>query len=91
MVTMNKYFNILIFLLIFSSSNSFAQSGEPVQNAFVEQNNCSLQKELFDAYLFFSLPEVRKMAQEWQHDHNYQRPHRSLGLFHRLNLINPFP
>lgn len=69
----------------------FIQPGKPMQNGFVERNNGSLRKELLDAYLFYSLPEVRQMAEEWQQDYNCQRPHESLGNVPPLEFINPFP
>jgi putative transposase len=72
-------------------SLQFIQPGKPMQNGFVERNNGSLRKELLDAYLFYSLQEVRMMAEEWQRDYNFERPHESLGFVPPIEFINPFP
>jgi putative transposase len=65
----------------------FIQPGKPVQNAFIERNNGSFRRELLDAYLFFTLPEVRLMAEEWQRDYNCSRPHQALGFVPPLEYI----
>lgn len=57
----------------------FIQPGKPVQNAFVEPNNGSLRRERLDAYLFYSLADVRLMAEEWRQDYNSSRSHQVLG------------
>ena len=65
----------------------FIQPGKPVQNAFIERNNGSLRRELLDAYHFFTLQEVRQMAEEWQQDYNCSRPHQALGFVPPLEYI----
>jgi len=69
----------------------FIQIGKPAQNAFIERKNVSMRKELLDAYLFFTLDEVRMIAEEWRLDYNHERPHAALGFVPpRQNIFNPF-
>jgi hypothetical protein len=58
---------------------AFIQPGKPTQNAFLERFNGSIRRELLNAYVFRTLSEVRKKAEEWRLDYNCSRPHQSLG------------
>ena len=59
-------------------SLQFIQPGRPMQNAYIERKNGSLRRELLNAYMFYSLAEVRAMSEEWRMDYNTERPHKSL-------------
>ena len=68
----------------------YIQPGRPMQNAYIERKNGSIRRELLNAYLFYSLAEVRAMSKEWQTDYNTERPHKSLGYLSPLTYAQQY-
>ena len=58
---------------------AFIQPGKPMQNGFVERFNGNIRRELLNAYVFRTIPEVTEMVQHWSYDYNNNRPHAALG------------
>ena len=52
--------------------------GKPMQNGFIESFNGRLRDECLNEHLFVSLPEARRIIEEWRIDYNTLRPHTSL-------------
>ena len=53
--------------------------GKPTQNGFIESFNGRLRDECLNEHLFVSLPEARRIIEEWRIDYNTNRPHTSLN------------
>jgi putative transposase len=53
--------------------------GKPMQNGFMESFNGKLRDECLNEHVFASLPEARRLIEEWRIDYNQVRPHSSLG------------
>jgi putative transposase len=62
------------------------QPGKPTRNAYIERLNGTFRRDVLNAYLFTSLPEVRQVAQEWRQEYNTLRPHQALGFLTPLEF-----
>lgn len=57
----------------------FIEPGKPVQNCFIESFNGRLRDECLNEHWFLTLPDARRIVEEWRIDYNRERPHSSLG------------
>ena len=56
----------------------FIEPGKPTQNAFVESFNGKFRDECLNENWFKNLQDAQKKIENWRHDYNTKRPHRSL-------------
>jgi len=75
---------------IHSIELKFIQPGCPTQNSRVERFNGSMRREFFDAYLFYTLNEVKIMTKEWIDDYNNDRPHVVLGKLSPIEYLDKY-
>ena len=57
----------------------FIDPGKPIQNAYAESFNGRFRNECLNEHWFASLPEARRIIEDWRTDYNHVRPHGSLG------------
>jgi putative transposase len=58
----------------------YIDPGCPWQNGYVESFNDKFRRECLKRELIYTLSESRVIFADYRHLHNYERPHRSLGL-----------
>ena len=58
----------------------YIDPGCPWQNGYVESFNDKFRRECLNRELIYTLSESRVIFADYKHLHNYERPHRSLGL-----------
>jgi len=56
----------------------FIKPGKPIQNAFIESFNGRLRHECLNQHYFSTLPEAKKIIEDWRLEYNAFRPHGSL-------------
>ncbi|CCF70648.1 integrase core domain-containing protein [Xanthomonas citri] len=56
------------------------QPGNPTQNAYIERFNRTFRTEVLDRFVFTTLEEVRRMAEDWRHRYN----HHTISITRRL-------
>jgi putative transposase len=57
----------------------YIEPGSPWENGYCESFNSKLRDEFFNGEMFYSIKELRVLAERWRIHYNTVRPHSSLG------------
>ncbi len=57
----------------------YIEPGSPWENGYCESFNSKMRDEFLNGEIFYSLKEVRVLAERWRVYFNTERPHSSLG------------
>ena len=57
----------------------YIEPGSPWENGYCESFNSKLRDEFLNGELFYSMKELRVLAERWRIHYNTVRPHSSLG------------
>jgi transposase InsO family protein len=58
---------------------SYIEPGSPWENGYCESFNSKLRDEFLNGEIFYSMKEIRVLAERWCVHYNTIRPHSSLG------------
>ena len=57
----------------------FIDPGKPMQNGYLESFNGKFRDECLNVHWFRSLPDARRIIEDWRISYNTERPHSALG------------
>jgi hypothetical protein len=57
----------------------YIEPGSPCENGYCESFNSKLRDEFLNGEIFYSIKELRVLAERWRVHYNTVRPHSSLG------------
>jgi hypothetical protein len=57
----------------------YIEPGSPWENGYCESFNSKLRDEFLNGEIFYSIKELRVLAERWRVHYNTVRPHSSLG------------
>jgi putative transposase len=57
----------------------YIEPGSPWENGYCESFNSKLRNEFLNGEIFYSMKEIRVLAERWRVHYNTVRPHSSLG------------
>jgi putative transposase len=61
------------------AKTAYIEPGSPWENGYCESFNSKLRDEFLNGELFYSMKEIRVLAERWRVHYNTVRPHSSLG------------